>query len=138
MPTESSKEQYQKLVSQVAQIICTALPDAPYVGHNASALADLVHADFLPEAAATPERIAATLRTIVSNSVNVNHPHTAAHLHCPPLLAALAAEVVTSALNQSMDSFDQAPIATIVEQKMIRWLCEQTGLPASADGTFTT
>jgi L-2,4-diaminobutyrate decarboxylase len=97
-----------------------------------------VSADFLPEAAASPEPIAAILRTIVSNSVNVNHPYTAAHLHCPPLLAALAAEVVTSALNQSMDSFDQAPIATVVEQKMIRWLCGQARLPASAGGTFTT
>ena len=36
-----------------------------------------------------------------------------------------------------MDSFDQAPIATIVEQKLVRWLCAQAGLPASADGTFT-
>lgn len=137
-PTESSKDQYQRLVSQAAQTMCTALPNAPYVGQRASVLADLVSADFLPEAAATPEQIAATLRTIVSNSVNVNHPYTAAHLHCPPLLAALVAEVVTSALNQSMDSFDQAPIATVVEQKMIRWLCEQARLPASAGGTFTT
>ena len=63
---------------------------------------------------------------------------TRAHLHCPPLLAALAAEVVISALNQSMDSFDQAPIATIVEQKLIRWLCGEAGYPAGADGTFTT
>jgi L-2,4-diaminobutyrate decarboxylase len=136
--TQSSKDQYQRLVSQVTQTICTALPNAPYVGHKASALTDLVSADFLPEAAASPEPIAAILRTIVSNSVNVNHPYTAAHLHCPPLLAALAAEVVTSALNQSMDSFDQAPIATVVEQKMIRWLCGQARLPASAGGTFTT
>jgi L-2,4-diaminobutyrate decarboxylase len=53
-------------------------------------------------------------------------------------LAALVAEVVISALNQSMDSFDQAPIATVVEQKLIRWLCAQTGLPTTAGGTFTT
>jgi L-2,4-diaminobutyrate decarboxylase len=75
---------------------------------------------------------------VVNHSVDVNHPHTVAHLHCPPLLAALAAEVVISALNQSMDSFDQAPIATIVEQKLIRWLCTRAGLPATSDGTFTT
>ena len=48
------------------------------------------------------------------------------------------AEVVISALNQSMDSFDQAPIATVVEQKMIRWLCAEAGLPVTADDTFTT
>ena len=136
--TKTSKDRYHQIVSQVAQTICAALPNVPYVGHNASGLSDLLPGDFLPEAAASPEQIAATLHTIVSNSVNVTHPHTAAHLHCPPLLAALAAEVVISTLNQSMDSFDQAPIATVIEQKMVRWLCGQAGLPASADGTFTT
>jgi L-2,4-diaminobutyrate decarboxylase len=37
-----------------------------------------------------------------------------------------------------MDSFDQAPIATVVEQKLVRWLCQESGLPPSANGTFTT
>lgn len=75
---------------------------------------------------------------VVEHSVAVSHPATAAHLHCPPLVAALLAEVAIGALNQSMDSFDQAPIATVVEQKMIRWLCAEAGLPESANGTFTT
>lgn len=136
--TEESKHRYQRLVSQAAQIVCTSLPDRPYHGKNASTLADLVTPDFLPNASSTSEQIAAALRMVVSNSVSVTHFNTAAHLHCPPLLAALAAEVVISTLNQSMDSFDQAPIATVVEQKLIRWLCAEADLPASADGTFTT
>lgn len=135
---ESSKEQYQRLLTQVAQLVGSSLPTVPYLGNGAAALAELINADFLPEPPTKPEQIAITLRTIISNSVNVNHPHTAAHLHCPPLLAALAAETVISALNQSMDSFDQAPIATVVEQKMIRWLCDAAGLPATSGGTFTT
>jgi L-2,4-diaminobutyrate decarboxylase len=137
-PTQEGKARYQKLVSEAAQIVCQPLPEAPCSGKSATALADLISTDFLPDAGGTSEQIAATLRTVVSNSVAVNHPHTAAHLHCPPLLAALAAEVVINTLNQSMDSFDQAPIATVVEQKMIRWLCAQAGLPATSDGTFTT
>jgi L-2,4-diaminobutyrate decarboxylase len=76
-------------------------------------------------------------QAIVGNSVVVGHPFTAAHLHCPPLVAGLAAEVVLSGLNQSMDSFDQAPAATVVEQLLLRWLCRQAGLPATADGTMT-
>ena len=67
----------------------------------------------------------------------MSHPNTAAHLHCPPLLAALAAEAVISALNQSMDSFDQAPMATILEQKFVQWLTAEAGFPAGAGGTFT-
>ena len=137
-PTQDGKDRYLRLVSEAAQIVCESLPEDPYSGKNAAALADLISTDFLPDTAATSEQIAATLRTVVSNSVAANHPHTAAHLHCPPLLAALASEVVISALNQSMDSFDQAPIATVVEQKMIRWLCAQAGLPATSGGTFTT
>jgi L-2,4-diaminobutyrate decarboxylase len=136
-PAQESKTLYQRLVSQAARIVCTSLPDAPYHGKDALSLADLIPFDF-PEGAGSSEQVAATLRAVVSNSVAVSHPYTAAHLHCPPLLSALAAEVVISALNQSMDSFDQAPIATVIEQKLIRWLCAETGLPAGADGTFTT
>jgi L-2,4-diaminobutyrate decarboxylase len=137
-PTPEAKALYQRLVSEAAQIVCASLPGVPYNGKNAAALDHLVTTDFLPQQPAAPEQIAAALRAVVSHSVDVNHPHTVAHLHCPPLLAALAAEVVISALNQSMDSFDQAPIATIVEQKLIRWLCAQADLPATSDGTFTT
>jgi len=84
------------------------------------------------------DEIADALREAIANSINITHPRTIAHLHCPPLLPALAAEVVISALNQSMDSFDQAPFATVLEQSMVAWLCRQAGLPATSDGTFTT
>ncbi|HEY6370256.1 MAG TPA: aspartate aminotransferase family protein [Candidatus Sulfotelmatobacter sp.] len=137
-PAQQGKDLYPRQVWHAAQIVCSSLPSAAYSGKNAAALADLIATDFLPDAPSASEQISATLSTVVSNSVAVNHPNTVAHLHCPPLLAALAAEVVITALNQSMDSFDQAPIATVVEQKMIRWLCVQAGLPATSDGTFTT
>lgn len=137
-PLQESEGRYQRLVSEAAQIVCSSLPQVPYSGKNANVLADLVNTDFLADAGCTSEQICSTLRTVVSNSVAINHPHTLAHLHCPPLLTALAAEVVINALNQSMDSFDQAPIATVVEQKMIRWLCAQAGLLSTSDGTFTT
>lgn len=136
-PTPDGKDRYQKLIAHAAELISTSLPDHPYVGKSPAALRALIGADF-PELGLPSDQIADSLRTVISNSVNVYDPRTAAHLHCPPLLAALAAEVVITALNQSMDSFDQAPIATIVEQKMLRWLCAEIGFPASSDGTFTT
>ncbi len=135
---EEAQHQYQRLISQAAEIVCGSLPNLPYSGATPAALAALVDDDFLPSVASSSEQIATTLRTVVAQSIAVSHPNTAAHLHCPPLLAALAAEVVISTLNQSMDSFDQAPIATVIEQKLVRWLCAEAGLPASADGTFTT
>ena len=135
---EKSKTAYRNLISEAVQLVCQTWPESSYSGEKVAKLSTLVNPDFLPEVAGVPDEIADILRTVVENSVSVSNSHTVAHLHCPPLLAALAAEVVISALNQSMDSFDQAPIATIVEQKMTRWLCKQAGLPATADGTFTS
>jgi L-2,4-diaminobutyrate decarboxylase len=136
--TEHSKDAYRKLIARAVQILCESFPNQPYCGKSPAALAEAVASDFLPQREGSWDQIAETLRAVVANSVAVSDPNTAAHLHCPPLLAALAAEVVISALNQSMDSFDQAPIATVVEQKMIRWLCTEAGLPTAAAGTFTT
>jgi L-2,4-diaminobutyrate decarboxylase len=138
LTSTASKDVYRTLIARTAEIVCESFPNQPYSGRNPAALADVVGNDFLPQRQRSTEEIANTLRTVVSNSIAVGNPHTAAHLHCPPLLAALAAEVVISALNQSMDSFDQAPIATVVEQTMIRWLCSEAGLPTTAAGTFTT
>lgn len=42
-------------------------------------------------------------------------PHCAAHLHCPPLAVAAAADLAAAALNPSMDSWDQAPAASALE-----------------------
>jgi L-2,4-diaminobutyrate decarboxylase len=135
---QQNKDRYRQLISQAAEIVCASLPAGPYNGKNGTELAALVSPDFLPALACPQEQIAEILRVAVSNSVSLSHANTAAHLHCPPVLAALAAEVVISALNQSMDSFDQAPMATVIEQKLIRWLCAEAGLPANAGGTFTT
>jgi len=137
-PNAESTDAYQMLIHQVAEIVCTALPKQSYSARSPRELEQLVNGEVLPDTEGSWDELAGLLRTVVANSAIVTHPYTAAHLHCPPLLAALAAEVVISAMNQSMDSFDQAPIASIVEQKMIRSLCQEVGLPDTADGTFTT
>jgi L-2,4-diaminobutyrate decarboxylase len=74
---------------------------------------------------------------VLAHTTVVGHAAYAAHLHCPPLLAALAAEVLISAANQSLDSFDQGPSATAVECRVVEWLCELVGFPGG-DGVFTS
>lgn len=135
---EDSKDAYRRLIGEAAEIVRGSFPDRPYSGKSPQTLAEAVTTELLRKDGRPWEQIAATLRTVVANSVAVSNPRTAGHLHCPPLLASVAAEMVISALNQSMDSFDQAPIASVIEQKMIRCLCSEAGLPATAGGTFTT
>ena len=136
--SNQSKEAYRQAIAQTVNSLCDLWPQHPFSGRNASALAELVPTNFLPEHGSSIEDIVPILRHVIANSIVVSHPATTAHLHCPPLVASLAAEVVISALNQSMDSFDQAPIATVVEQKIIGWLCREARLPPNSGGTFTT
>ena len=135
--TAASKDAFRQLVQHAIEAVCSSLPQQPYAGKTAAELETLINQDILPEAG-SPAPAADRLSAIVSNSIVVSHPHTGAHLHCPPLLAGVAAELVISALNQSMDSFDQAPLATVLEQKLIRWLCRDVGLPDTSGGTLTT
>lgn len=62
------------------------------------------------------------LKNVLESSLNINSPKSMAHLHCPVMLPSLVAELFISALNQSMDSWDQSPIATYIEQNTIDWL----------------
>ncbi|WP_085521079.1 pyridoxal phosphate-dependent decarboxylase family protein [Tuberibacillus sp. Marseille-P3662] len=79
-----------------------------------------------------------TFNNVLNHTINVSHPKCVAHLHCPPLIPALAAEVLISALNQSMDSWDQSGAATNLEVSMIQWLCHQFGYDQQPDGAFTS
>ncbi|MEK1828661.1 pyridoxal-dependent decarboxylase [Priestia megaterium] len=75
---------------------------------------------------------------MLDHSLHVSHPGAMAHLHCPPIIPALAAEVMISALNQSMDSWDQSPAATYIEDQVIDELTQQIGYPSSSSGVFTS
>ncbi|OHV43080.1 pyridoxal-dependent decarboxylase [Parafrankia soli] len=81
----------------------------------------------------------ALTRMLSAGSADPADPFCAAHLHCPPLPVAVAADLAVSALNPSLDSWDQAPAATTVETEVVAALAELAGLdPARAVGTVTT
>ncbi|MEE1787514.1 pyridoxal-dependent decarboxylase [Streptomyces sp. SP17BM10] len=66
-------------------------------------------------------------------------PACAAHLHCPPLAVAAAADLAVSALNPSQDSWDQAPAATALETAILAELAALVGYdPARAAGVLTS
>lgn len=82
-------------VAERARARYTPLLPRHGVGAEA-ALREIVHA--AAEGAADPAEVACV-----------------AHLHCPPLATAVAADLAASALNPSMDSWDQAPAAGVIE-----------------------
>ncbi|BBL80951.1 L-2,4-diaminobutyrate decarboxylase [Rubrobacter xylanophilus] len=112
----------------------------PYSGATPGKLSNLLAgSEVCPEEGEDLSRVLReTGKTVVENCVRVAHPGCAAHLQCPPLVPALAAEAVISATNQSMDSWDQAPAATLLEERVVRWLCGLFGYRPGADGVFTS
>lgn len=104
-----------------ARIRATGRPLIPHTGTGAEhALRTLVTA--LTEGAADPA-----------------HPHCAAHLHTPPLALAAAADLAASALNPSMDSWDQAPAASALEADLTAALAAEIYPHATTpDAVITT
>lgn len=119
---------------------CFASQHQPYSGVSPAELAvGLKEIDICPEMGDNLQNVLLQVgETILQNSVVVSHPTCIAHLHCPPLIPALAAEVLISGTNQSMDSWDQSPSATLLEQQMVDWLCSLFGYNTTADGIFTS
>ncbi|CAM4007235.1 aspartate aminotransferase family protein [Paenibacillus alkaliterrae] len=141
---EQSIAYYQNAMKRAQEALLEQFSqnNKPYSGLSPEAFSKLFNYTFgevLPEEAGEMgtliERIG---ETVLKHSIVVSDPACLAHLHCPPLSAALAAEVMISGSNQSMDSWDQSAAATVLEQKIIDWLCEVLGYGQQADGVFTS
>ncbi|MGK5532700.1 pyridoxal phosphate-dependent decarboxylase family protein [Streptomyces sp. URMC 129] len=76
---------------------------------------------------------------LAHGSADPADPSCAAHLHCPPLAVAVAADLAVAALNPSQDSWDQAPAATSLETLLLEELAQIVGYdPADAAGVLTS
>ncbi|MEV5428798.1 aminotransferase class V-fold PLP-dependent enzyme [Streptomyces sp. NPDC052701] len=90
--------------------------------------------DVLPDEG-DPEALRDLVRAFAEGAADPAHPLCAAHLHCPPLAVATAADLAAGALNPSLDSWDQAPAASALEDLVTRALAREAGL---ADALVTT
>lgn len=82
--------------------------------------------DVLPLRGTSAEEALTTLvRALAQGAADPADPRCAAHLHTPPLALAAAADLAASALNPSLDSWDQAPAATELEALVTRALAAE-------------
>jgi len=93
----------------------------------------------LPREGRSIEEIVARVRDeIIPDCNRLYHPRYAGHQVSAPLPAAIWTESVIGALNQSVAVWEMSPVATILEDRVLRWMCDLAGLGASAGGTFTS
>lgn len=109
-------------------------------GAPARALADAVDGALLPATGVGAQAALAALTTaFAAGSACPADPACAAHLHCPPLAVAVAAEVVAAAINASLDSWDQGPAAVAIEDDVLAALAGLVGFdPRHAAGAMTS
>ena len=112
--------------------------NAPYSGMPPATLKEAIYNSELAQVEPLEQVIKQTTELIAKNSIMVQHPHCIAHLHTPPLISSVLAEFYIAALNQSMDSWDQASSATYLEQFIVDWLVKTYSMGNQADGVFTS
>ncbi|MGW1200510.1 pyridoxal phosphate-dependent decarboxylase family protein [Streptomyces sp. NPDC002536] len=72
------------------------------------------------------------------DAVYFHHPRYLAHLNCPVVIPALLGEAVLTAVNSSLDTWDQSAGGTLIERRLIDWTAGRIGLGEDADGVFTS
>jgi L-2,4-diaminobutyrate decarboxylase len=77
-------------------------------------------------------------RLYLDHAVWFHEPRYMAHLNCPVVLPALAAEVLVAAVNSSVDTYDQSTAGTLIERRLIAWTAGRIGFDERSDGVFTS
>lgn len=92
-----------------------------------------------PRAGRTLESILARLRSdVLPDSNHLYHPRYVGHQIAGPLPAAVWTEPITAALNQSLAVFEMSPVGTVLEHRVISWMCELAGFTSGSGGTLTS
>ncbi|WP_037032813.1 aspartate aminotransferase family protein [Rahnella sp. WP5] len=134
-----STEAYQQAIAQSSEAVVQWLKQPEmYQGKTVAELRERIRLDFNPNGLGNQAAIERAIEYFLKDSLSVHHPQCVAHLHCPSLVVSQAAEVLINATNQSMDSWDQSPSATIIEMKLVEWLRTQVGYQAGDAGVFTS
>ncbi len=106
--------------------------------HDAETLYRMIDGP-LPAGGRPLEQVLADVeRSIMAHSIRLSHPMYLGHQVSAPLPAAIWTDALVSALNNSLAVREMSPSGTAVETRLVRWMCQLAGLPATAGGTFTS
>ncbi|MFG2589138.1 pyridoxal phosphate-dependent decarboxylase family protein [Streptomyces sp. NPDC048438] len=137
----TTAEDYRRSVTAGVEQVAARLAstEQPFSGIGVEALTPVVDAIDLDRplgdtAAALDELGEVYLR----DAVYFHHPRYLAHLNCPVVIPAVVGEAVLSAVNSSLDTWDQSAGGTLIERRLIDWTAARIGLGPAADGVFTS
>jgi aromatic-L-amino-acid decarboxylase len=77
-------------------------------------------------------------REIVPHAMNIPSPRYYGLFNPTPLPVAVWADALASAINQNGAAWRNSPSGSVVESRVLRWLCEIVGYGAGSFGTLTS
>ncbi|MFH8937792.1 lysine decarboxylase DesA [Streptomyces griseosporeus] len=134
-------EHYRRSVTEGVERVAAKLAttDRPFTGVTVDALAPRIERIDLDRPLGDTSAVLDELEEVyLRDAVYFHHPRYLAHLNCPVVIPAVLGEAVLSAVNSSLDTWDQSAGGTLIERRLIDWTAERIGLGANADGVFTS
>ena len=135
------KETFRKMIADTTDAIIESYDDnTAYSGKDVYELRkDLEDLGFLPDEGLGFDKTLKTVKKeIMPHLLRTWSTMYMPHLHAPALTETIASELIIGTFNDSMDSWDQGPAATEIEEDMIHGLVKLFGFGPGADGTFTS
>nr|WSZ96101.1 aspartate aminotransferase family protein [Streptomyces sp. NBC_00857] len=138
---DATAERYRRSVTEGVERVAAKLATTrqPFTGVTPDALAPVISAVDLDRPLGDASAALDELEDVyLRDAVYFHHPRYLAHLNCPVVIPAVVGEAVLSAVNSSIDTWDQSAGGTLIERRLIDWTAQRIGLGESADGVFTS
>lgn len=138
---QDSTNEWQKQIENGLQIIKSHInnKEKPFSGITPAELADQFrHIDLTQPLSGTRLALEELDDLYLQHAVYFHHPKYIAHLNCPTVVPAQLAELFISAINSSVDTWDQSAGGTLIEQKVIDWTLARIQFGPQSDGIFTS
>nr|WSX51759.1 aspartate aminotransferase family protein [Streptomyces sp. NBC_00974] len=138
---ETTADLYRRSVTEgVARVAAKlATTERPHTGMSVDELAPVIAGidldSPLDDAAAALDELE---DVYLRDAVYFHHPRYLGHLNCPVVIPAVLGEAVLSAVNSSLDTWDQSIGGTLIERRLVDWTAQRIGLGPGADGIFTS
>ncbi|KOU23990.1 pyridoxal-dependent decarboxylase [Streptomyces sp. WM6372] len=138
---ETTADLYRRSVTEGVERVAAKLAttERPHTGMSVDALAPVINGIDLDRPLEDPAAVLDELEEVyLRDAVYFHHPRYLGHLNCPVVIPAVLGEAVLSAVNSSLDTWDQSIGGTLIERRLIDWTAERIGLGPDADGIFTS
>lgn len=137
----NNKKEYEMMVDKTVRAFLSSVKDdSAFSGINPYVLREQIkELGFLPEKGIGFEKTLEKVeKTILPNLLRTWSTKYMPHLHSPALMETISSELLIASFNDSMDSWDQGPAATEIEEAVVKGMIGLYGYPETADGTFTS